>query len=364
MNNQLIHTQILLDSPPFLFNSHSSEMFLASLREMATHHYEKNPFFRFYWKKKNIHPQDLQSEEDLKKMPFLLVNLFKNHEMYTGAKEKIILTLGSSGTTGQRSLIHLDEPSLLNVKKLAYNIHNALGMTSQQKYNYLCFTYDPRVANDLGTAFTDELLTSFTDKNEVYYTFQHNGNDFIFDQMACVEKLKEFEKSQYPTRILGFPAFLYQLIEEHKLSLNLGENSWVQTGGGWKGQAEKEIPKKQFRKVVSHALGIPQENIRDLFGMVEHGVPYVDAYDGRLRIPNYARVLIRDPISLEVLPNGQQGLIQLICTYNSSYPAMSLLTTDWGKKISCEQYGDVLELCGRAGISKHKGCALKALELL
>lgn len=354
----------LLNSNPFDFSDKNKELFLASLRECAEVHYSGCDYFKFLWDKNKISPNEIKTEEDLEKMPYIMVNLFKTHELRTGPKDDIVLTLGSSGTGGQRSLIYLNQASLDNVVKLAFNIHKELGITSDKKYNYLCFTYDPKVANDLGTAFTDELLTSFTGKGEVFYTFQHDGNDFFFDEQGTVEALKRFEKSNLSTRILGFPAFLYQILDKYKLKLTLGEDSWVQTGGGWKGQADKEIPKSEFRDFVAKQLGLPAENIRDLFGMVEHGIPYVDYTDGKLRIPNYARVLIRDPETLKVLPDGEKGLIQFICTYNTSYPSMSLLTTDWGVKHKCSELGSVLEILGRAGISKNKGCAIKAAEML
>jgi phenylacetate-coenzyme A ligase PaaK-like adenylate-forming protein len=354
----------LLNSNPFQFNKETEKLFFESLDECSQIHYDGCDYFKFLWDKAGICPGDIKNEDDLVKMPFMMVNLFKTHELRTGPKEDIVLTLGSSGTGGQRSLIYLNQDSLDRVKKLAYNIHQELGMTCDKQYNYLCFTYDPEVANDLGTAFTDELLTSFTGKDEVFYTFKHDGNDFYFDEEGTVETLKRFEKSGLGTRILGFPAFLYQILDKYDLNLNLGEDSWVQTGGGWKGQADKQIPKQEFRELVSKRLGLPIENIRDLFGMVEHGIPYVDYTDGELRIPNYARVLIRDPKTLEVLPNGTKGLIQFICTYNTSYPSMSLLTTDWGIKTDTEEMGSVLTILGRAGISKNKGCAIKAAEML
>ncbi len=356
-------TEQLLNTDPFLFSEANRALFLESLRETANIHYDGNGFIKYLWDKNNFKPEDIISEKSLEDMPYTLVNLFKHHELLTGTHEDIALTLGSSGTGGQRSLIYLNQDSLDRVKKLAYTIHESLGMTSTKKYNYLCFTYDPAVANDLGTAFTDELLTSFTGIEEVFYTFKHDGNDFYFDEEGTVAKLKEFSKSEYSIRILGFPAFLYKIIQKYNLKLNLGEDSWVQTGGGWKGEADKEIDKASFRELISSSLGIPKENIRDLFGMVEHGIPYVDCSDGHLRIPNYARVLIRDPKTLSVLPNGEVGLIQFICSYNTSYPAISLLTTDWGVKYS-DDYSEYLEIKGRAGMTKNKGCAIKAAQML
>jgi phenylacetate-coenzyme A ligase PaaK-like adenylate-forming protein len=355
----------LLESNPFEFSNSTEKLFFSSLQQAASCHYSKNDFFKFLWDKSKFNPSDINESMDLSDLPYTMVNLFKFHDMISGPKESIVLTLGSSGTGGQRSQIHLDQLSLNRVKKLAFNIHKELGITSEKKYNYICFTYDPAVANDLGTAFTDELLTSFTDKNDVFYTFQFKDGEFFFNEQATVEKLIEFSESKYQTRILGFPAFLYKIINKYNLSLNLGEDSWVQTGGGWKTLADEEVPKSVFREFVSSRLGLPKENIRDLFGMVEHGIPYVDCSRGFLRVPNYARILIRDPKTMKVLNYGETGLIQFICTYNSSYPAISLLSTDWGYLTKMNDgFGDVLSISGRAGVTKSKGCAIKAAQML
>lgn len=359
---------LLLESNPFEYSTKTSELFINSLKETALVHYHGNKFFKSLWDRNCIHPNDIKNEEDIKKIPMIMVNLFKEHELISCDKENIVLTLGSSGTGGQRSLMHLDQGSLDRVKKLAYTIHQELGMTSSKKYNYLCFTYDPKIANDLGTAFTDELLTSFTGINEVYYAIQFNDKmkDFELNENGVVEKLIEYSKSEFPLRILGFPAFLYKILKDYNLELKLPKDSWLQTGGGWKSHANEEIPKEQFRDFIEQKLSIPKKNIRDLFGMVEHGIPYVDCENGNLRVPNYARVFIRDPKNLEVLPYGEKGLIQFICTYNTSYPSMSLLTTDWGILTKANDLigGEMLTILGRAGTQKHKGCAIKAAEML
>jgi phenylacetate-coenzyme A ligase PaaK-like adenylate-forming protein len=368
MMNETRNIDLLLNSNPFEFSDESSAKFLASLRETALKHYHGNTFFKSLWDRQGIHPHDIKTEQDLTRMPMAMVNIFKEQELLSCPKSEIKLTLGSSGTGGQRSLMHLDQGSLDRVKKLAFRIHQELGITSNKKYNYLCFTYDPKVANDLGTAFTDELLTSFTGVNEVFYAIQYNEEkaDFELNEKAVVEKLIEFSKSNLPLRILGFPAFLYKIIMDHNIHLQLPVDSWLQTGGGWKNQSDQEISKEKFRSLIEKRLGIPQSHIRDLFGMVEHGIPYVDCDKGYLRVPNYSRVFIRDPKTLEVLPYGEVGLIQFICTYNTSYPSMSLLTTDWGRLLQSQDSlgADLLEIMGRAGSNKHKGCAIKAAEML
>jgi hypothetical protein len=366
MNTSLTHD--LLITHPFSFSETNKKKFLESFKENALFHYTKHEFTRKLWDQFGFHPDQLKNESDLEKVPATLVLLYKERELCSVPKEEIILTLTSSGTGGQKSQQFLSQLSLDNVKKLALNIHSALGMADGLEYNYLCFTYDPAIANDLGTAFTDELLTSFTRKKEVYYAIQWNDEkkDFELNEKGVIETLHRFEKSGLPTRILGFPALLFEMIEKHHLQLDLGKNSWLQTGGGWKGKADKEIPKLEFRELIRKRLGIPVENQRDLFGMVEHGIPYVDCSKGNLHIPNYARVFVRSPFDLSLVKKGEKGLLHFLCSYNFSYPASSLLTTDYGRLGSCNCgiEGDTLILEGRAGVTKHKGCALKALELI
>src|SRR5690606_32532264 len=168
------------------------------------------------------------------------------------------------------------------------------------------------------------------------------------------------------SRHLGFPDLWYQLMEKQGLHLNLGKETWLQTDGGWIGKDHKETPKGKSRQLITKRFGIPGQNYRDRFGMVEHGIPYVDCELGNLHVPNYARIFTRSPFHLSILPKGERGLLHFLCSYNFSYPAPSLLTTDYGRVTQCDCGipGDILILEGRAGVSKHKGCALKALELL
>ncbi len=361
-------TDRLFDSPPFSHTAAHRRLFLDSLRECAEVHYAGNVLVRGLWQRAGLHPRDITSEEVLPRIPPVMVNLFKEHELWTGRREDVVLTLTSSGTTGQKSQIFLDQASLDRVKKLAWQVHEALGMCADEEVNYLCFTYDPKVATNLGTAFTDELLTSFTRKREVVYAIQWSAerNDFFLDVDGTVAALRRFEAAGAPVRILGFPAHLYKIVKDHDLHLRMPPGSWVQTGGGWKGFANEEVPKERFRAFVAERLGIPTTHQRDMFGMVEHGIPYVDCERGQLHVPNYARVLIRSPRDLAVLPEGEAGLMQFLCSYLSSYPSLSLLTADYGRlgRCTCGRPGPTLEVLGRAGVTKHKGCALTASKLL
>jgi hypothetical protein len=172
-------------------------------------------------------------------------------------------------------------------------------------------------------------------------------------------------------RLVGFPAFALKLTEEfkrlHGRYPRLNPGSSVVTGGGWKTLADEAIDKQVYRKILADNLGIPVERERDLFGMVEHGVPYVDCRLGNFHIPNYGRVIARDPGTLLPLGCGKTGLLQFITPYLTSYPSLSLLSSDFGcvrKKCACGLEGPVLEIKGRAGVRKLKGCAISAATML
>ncbi len=357
----------LLELPPFEWNSRSSEAFLESFRETATHHYRNCPDVRFFWDEAGITPDEIKTEEDLKRVPPVLVNIFKERILACQNSGDTALTLKSSGTGGQHSLQILNSQSLRRVKELAWHVHQALGLCSEQEANYICFTYDPARASDVGTAFTDELLTSFTPRKEVYYAlkFDPRIQDFYFDAEETMAMFERFAADRIPCRILGFPAFLVQLVRHHGLNVTLPAGSMMETGGGFKNHGVDAISREEFRDLMSLSLGIPREAIRDLFGMVEHGIPYIEDEQGRFRVPNLARIFIRDPYTLEALPTGQTGLIHFLCTYNSSYANSSLLSTDWGRLLPApDPRGPIIEFTGRAGVSRHKGCALHAQRLL
>ena len=67
-------------------------------------------------------------------------------------------------------------------------------------------------------------------------------------------------------------------------------------------------------------LGIGEEHIHELFGAVEHPIFYNTCKHHHFHVPIYARVLIRDVRTLEPLPMGQVGLVNLITPPEPGHP--------------------------------------------
>ncbi len=354
-----------------LVTNRDRAVFLRAMKEAFAHHYLGSQGFRALCHRRGFLPQDLRRQEQLPEIPYFFVTVLKYHRFLSVPEDRIRLTLTSSGTSGQKSAIYLDGKTLTRINRIVRHIYGDLGMVNRRRTSYLCFTYDPKVADDLGTAFSDELLTGLTRVHHVCYAIRWNGNDWYVDHETVAESLERYQQAGKPLRVLGFPAHAWevlgQLVEQRGRPYSFGPLSYVITGGGWKTYSGEEIPKPLFRQKLGEWLGIPPQNVRDLYGMVEHGVPYCECEYGRMHVPRYSQVYVRDPETLELLPDGEKGIFQFLTPYLHSFPAISLLNTDVGHlepDCPCQRRSKVLVLAGRGGVTKHKGCAIAALEVL
>lgn len=362
----------LFDLPDaFDHNPKSEKLFNAAMNEALRWHAARCPEFKAFLAGCGV--TDFRCEYLPEQIPPLLVTIFKEFRLISVPEKQVKIELTSSGTGGRRSAIVLDNRSYRRIWKIVDSIFASLGLVDRgRRVNYLCFTYDPKVAGSVGTAFSDKMLTGLTGRRSVFYAIRWNktANDFEFDLDATVKKLIEFSKRPEPVRILGFPAYLWQVcnrLEEKGLTLNLGKDSYIITGGGWKMHKDQEVTKDFFKDRIERVLGMPRENLRDLFGMVEHGIPYVDCEAGRLHVPVFAKALAVDPETLQPVKDGEEGLLYLMTPYLSSYPSIALLTTDKAViegNCPCGRSGKTFRITGRAGLAKHKGCAITALDLL
>ena len=122
------------------------------------------------------------------------------------------------------------------------------------------------------------------------------------------------------TFVQGGQTLLYKIAKTEKerdvLVASLGRKwelsftALVMFGGGWKGYANKQIPKEELFSLINEYLGIDLKRIRDAYGSVEHSIPYIECENHNLHVPVYSRLYIRDVKSLEVL--GLRGKIAII----------------------------------------------------
>ncbi|MCK6598553.1 MAG: hypothetical protein L6Q37_09340 [Bdellovibrionaceae bacterium] len=364
--------QLCLITEPYKKSQKIDLHFTQAMREVLLWHQQKSIFFSNFLKSQNF---DIESwNGDIAFLPYLPTDFFKRHEVKTIQDNEVYLHLTSSGTTGQKSQIFFDEWSLKSAQSMVDNIFSYYGWTSDEKTNYLLYTYQTESDSTLGTAYTDNYLTQYAPINRLDFALKLNGKGgHDFDLYGCLQSLKQFAKEQLPLRIFGFPSFLYFTLQRMKdlkfPPLKFPDNSLVFLGGGWKGYAGDEISKKQLYQMIHDLLGIPDSRIRDGFGSVEHCIPYVECKFHHFHVPIYSKVLIRDLYTLDVLGYNKEGFLQFVSPYITSVPANSVLMGDLailrkGHDCGCGLENDWFEVLGRAGVSKNKSCAIAANELL
>jgi hypothetical protein len=97
--------------------------------------------------------------------------------------------------------------------------------------------------------------------------------------------------------------------------------------------------------------------------MVEQiGSVFLQGSDGLLHPPNFADIVVRDPVTWEELAPGQVGVVQVLSMLPWSYPGHSILTEDLGIVHGVDDdpggwLGKRFSLVGRVPKAQLRGCS-------
>ena len=80
------------------------------------------------------------------------------------------------------------------------------------------------------------------------------------------------------------------------------------------------MEKSELYRLARSVLGIGEAQCVEFFGAVEHPILYTTCPRHHFHIPVYSRVLIRDPDTLEPVPEGTPGLVDLLTPMTASMP--------------------------------------------
>ncbi|MCY1740483.1 LuxE/PaaK family acyltransferase [Ensifer sp. SL37] len=357
---------------PYRADEESVHLFDAAMRELTAYHCVHTPGYS-QWLDANDFDREAALPSDWSFLPPIFTNYFKRH-LLISATGKDALELTSSGTTGQKSRMRYDGPSMLRAQSMVGSIFSRYGwVTDNEPCNYLLLSYEPAGAITVGTAYTDQFLCKFAPVNRVAYALRHNGVGNEFDPFGTIKALIDYAAEGLPVRIFGFPAFLWFTLERMRdmglPALKLHPGSLVFLGGGWKTHADKAISKALLHQRLYEQLGLPSQRCRDGYGAVEHPVPYVECQYHHFHVPVYSRAFIRHTATMMRQPYGEAGFLHLVSPYITSSPAHSVVMSDLAKlrpgaTCGCGIQTDWFELLGRAGTSKSRSCALAASELI
>ena len=295
----------------------------------------------------------------LAKIPMLPVRLFKNYDLFSVPKNKIIKTLVSSGTTSSNvSKIFLDSVNAMNqIKTLKNLMQSILGEDRL-----------PMIIVDKNPKFFDR--KKFSAKAAAILGFSYFGRNhfYLLDKSGNIDYeglnlfLKKFSKGNF--FIFGFTSFIYEILLKsvsiEKLNSNFSKGILLH-GGGWKKLEKLKINNFEFKSRLFKKLNL--NKIFNYYGMVEQaGSIFLECDNcGGFRTSRYSEIIIRDK-NFNSLGVGKRGMIQLLSNLPTSYPGHSILTEDSGEIIkdgNCKSgfKGKCFIVHGRLEKAELRGCS-------
>jgi len=349
----------ILATPPYEFDQSRKRAFLTErTRALSASHYERCELYRNIVNRMFGGPDALDFER-LEDAPFLPVSLFKTRELRSVPRERVVKTLTSSGTTGQAvSRIFLDpDTAQLQTRTLVKIMQHFLGVDRRP----MIFLDHAAVVRDRQSfsARGAGILGLLPFGRRPFYALRE---DMSLDMEGVAAYIAGNEGA--PPVLFGFTFMVWEYfvnaLEAAGRTLPLA-GSILLHSGGWKKLEALRISPEEFRDRVRGVTGI--ERVVNYYGMVEQvGSVYMENSLHFLHAPLYSDVIIRDPHTLQPLPQGRAGIIQVVSALPESYPGHSLLTEDLGVVEGCDNPetgmgGQYFRILGRLPRAELRGCS-------
>lgn len=344
--------------------------FIQAMQHSIEKAFQENEVYRKICEHSNFNCKDLQSKENLTEIPVIPTLYFKRNQIGRNTKRAIEVT--SSGTSGKVSKVSYRWRELWLLAQMAIRLGHIHGLFSMKPTHYLLLGYQPTRKNKTVISKTAFLSTLYAfGISRTYALFLVNG-EYKLDLDRLIHRLEKYRRGVWPVRVIGFPSYAYFLLKKMKqenIICHLPKGSKVLFGGGWKQFAGEEVEKGTLYQLVWEVLGIAPENIHEFYSAAEHPILYCTCKNHHFHVPVYGKVLIRDVATLEPVPNGQAGLVNLLTPLGASIPLASVMTDDLGilhdgTQCGCGITTDYLEILGRVGVNDIKTCSAGAGEYL
>lgn len=294
---------------------------LHSLNALTVHHSNSCANYAKILRALDIRPGEAKT---LAELPFLPVELFKNHQLESVPASLVKIRMTSSGTTGMVSKIAVDEETArLQASALAHSMKSILGST---RLPMLICDY-PEVIRD------PRLLTA---RGAGVLGMMRFGRDHTFilneDMSLNVDAFERFvDKYRHQdVLIFGFTFMVWAaLVESRYPNHSALSGAKIIHSGGWKKLQDRAVSNSVFRSSIEQSCGA--RSIFNFYGMVEQmGTIHLEMSPGTLSSPRFGGVIVRDPMTLRPVPDGTPGILQVLSTIPRSYPGHSILTGDLG----------------------------------
>lgn len=286
---------------------------LSRLKKTLEHAYKNVPFYKDSFDKAGVHPSDISSLSDLSKFPFLVKQDLRDNYpfgLFAVPREEVVRIHASSGTTGKPTVVGYTNNDIDTwadlVARSIYAAGGRAGDIIHIAYGYGLFT------GGLGAHYGAERL----------------GCTVIPMSGGQTEKQVQLIQDFKPKIIMVTPSYMLNLIEEferqgidpRETSLKIG----IFGAEPWTNAMRKEIEER---------TGIDAVDIYGLSEVMGPGVASecVESKDGPVIWEDHFYPEIIDPVTGEVLPDGEEGELVFTSLTKEALPVIRYRTRDLTK---------------------------------
>lgn len=338
-------------------------LFKRALREVVVHHTEHCKPYGTLCAKRGFDPRD---SFDVRDVPYLPVSLFKNQLLLSVPEGQIYREINSSATTsGNPSRMGLDrQTSSRQAKCFTKVILERLG-NRRRRFVVLDLAESISRTNRV-SARSSTIKSLLFGASEVDTCVNSAAGKLVVNEEKLDALLTRAERDNEEIVIFGFTYILYasvvRQLKTAKKRYRLPGSKVVHIGG-WKKLESEKVSPEQLISDCCQVFGVSKQDVVDLYGFTEQGgMIYPTCEHGSRHIPVWGEVVVRDPLTLEPLPPGREGLMQFVSPIQTSYPGHAVLTEDVGlvehvDDCPCGRKGTTFRVVGRSSTAKEvRGC--------
>lgn len=347
----------IMEIPPYdLKAEEKRKMFETDFFELTRFHYYN---CKEYKNILDMLSYDVTKKNILENMPMLPVRMFKEFELRSVPKEKIVKTMTSSGTSGQKvSKIFLDaQNTTLQTQVLSHIMSSYLGSKRV-----------PMLILDTAMVRRDRSMFSARGAGIIGFSMFGRKPQYVLDEemKLDIEGLKKYLSEHKGEKILlfGYTYMIWKYVvswlKKKNIHLDI-EDGVLFHVGGWKKLQNEAVDATSFNQEIKETMG----NIRvyNYYGMAEQlGSIFVECEYGHMHCSNFSDIMIRRSRDFSVASSGEKGLIELFSLLPCSYPGHILLTEDEGEILGeddcpCGRKGKYFKIHGRIKQAEIRGCS-------
>lgn len=303
---------MIWNSNETLSRSAIEDIQLKHLQKQVKYAYDNVAYYKEKMDEKGIHPTDIKSLSDLKSLPFITKQDFRDtypFGMFAVDRKNLHRVHASSGTTGKPTVVGYTENDMKNWTETVARVA-AAGGAKENDIAQICFGYG-----------------MFTGALGLHYGLEHMGCEIIPASVGNTNKQIMFMEDLKSTVLVATPSYAMHLSES---ILQMGKNpskDFKLRIGLLGGEGISEKMREELNEIWNNKVLFTQN-----YGMSELNGPGIagecEYLSGMHIMEDHFLPEIIDPVTEEILPPGSEGELVITCLTKEAIPLIRYRTRD------------------------------------